>query len=130
MVSRWYQSDDSHKVAKHWILSKIASSSTRVSNALWTRKAASLSQEYSAGTHHSSQQQRNLVIAVRREAFKAPFERVAKADAHNSKLSVLHHVAKEILTCPHCNAITASFWDSTLQWHPLGIALYSGILLG
>ena len=29
MVSRWYQSVDSRKVAKHWILSTIASSSTR-----------------------------------------------------------------------------------------------------
>ena len=62
MVSRWYQLVNSRKVAKHWTLSRMASLPIR---ALWTRKAAPLLQESSAGTHQSSQQRGTEVVRIK-----------------------------------------------------------------
>ena len=75
MVLKWYQSVNSHKVAKHLDIYWVEKHPRQqmLSYALWTWKAAPFSQESSTVTHRSSQQQSNSVIAIRIiESSRAP----------------------------------------------------------
>ena len=51
---------------------------------------------------------------------------VEKADTYNSKSCAFwHHVAWEVMTCPHRNAIKASFWDRSQLYLVYSYAIWS-----